>query len=76
MSNFSKKWVMYRQCTYTLFSGGDILGYKCSQCGKISRFPDFCCGRATVREGAFYCKTCGNSSSIEQECCDSTMVKA
>jgi len=51
------------------------LAYICSQCGKTSRLPDFCCGKSTVRQGSYLCKTCSNTSSIEQECCGTNMVK-
>lgn len=59
----------------TLSTGGDTLGYICSECGKTSKLPDFCCGKSTVRQGTYLCKTCGNSSTVEQECCGTSMSK-
>jgi transcription elongation factor Elf1 len=50
------------------------VAYKCPQCGKVSKIPDFCCGKMMVSEGNYACKSCGNSSSEPSECCGEPMV--
>ncbi|MBU7007981.1 hypothetical protein [Phosphitispora fastidiosa] len=47
--------------------------YTCSQCGKISGLPDFCCGKSMALKGSFSCKACGSSSSVSGECCGQPM---
>ncbi|HHU31725.1 MAG TPA: hypothetical protein GXZ50_03540 [Clostridia bacterium] len=51
------------------------MAYVCPTCGKTTKLPGYCCGRAMVSQGSYVCKQCGNSQATAGTCCNQPLIK-